>query len=144
MNLSAHFTLSELTFSDAAIRAGIDQSNPPQFIIDNLKKLCLALERVRGITGAPIKITSGYRSADVNKKIGGAIHSAHLSGLAADIQCPEFGAPLQLCQAIESSDIKYDQLIHEYRCWCHIAVGGAERHLSLTKEYGREYKMGLF
>jgi len=43
------------------------------------------LDDARGIAGIPFKITSGYRSAEHNQKVGGVKNSSHLVGKAADI-----------------------------------------------------------
>ena len=60
MNLSAHFTLAELTVSDAAARLDIDNT-PNEVITGNLRKLAITLEQVRELLGKPIRINSGYR-----------------------------------------------------------------------------------
>jgi hypothetical protein len=43
------------------------------------------LNNAREIAGIPFKITSGYRTAEHNSKVGGVKNSSHLSGVAADI-----------------------------------------------------------
>lgn len=48
-------------------------------------ELVQALERLRAIVGRPLRIVSGYRSASTNQAVGGARHSQHLTGRAADI-----------------------------------------------------------
>lgn len=45
------------------------------------------LDEAREIAGTPFKINSGYRCAEHNKAVGGKPNSAHLRGLAVDIQC---------------------------------------------------------
>lgn len=50
----------------------------------------------------------------VNVAADGVATSAHCSGRAADFICPGFGTPLQVCTAITQSDIRFDQLIHEF------------------------------
>ncbi len=47
--------------------------------------LCVMLDKARGIAGIPFVITSGFRTAEQNKAVGGVPNSAHLKGLAADI-----------------------------------------------------------
>ena len=59
--------------------------DPPGEVIGNLKKLCAKLEEVRAMFGAPIRITSGWRTKEHNKEVGGATNSQHLYGKAADI-----------------------------------------------------------
>lgn len=48
--------------------------------------LITKLEKLRKVVGKPITITSGYRSPEYNKKIGGATKSQHILGKAADIK----------------------------------------------------------
>ena len=45
----------------------------------------IALNQLRELAGRPIKINSGYRCAKHNAAIGGAPHSQHKLGKAADI-----------------------------------------------------------
>lgn len=121
MKLSEHFTFEELTASETAARHGIDNT-PPISLDANLRHLADGLESVRVILGNnPIRINSGYRCAELNKLVGGRPKSAHVSGLAADIICPAFGTPREICQAIQASALGYEQCILEFNAWCHIA-----------------------
>ena len=121
MNLSPNFTLAEFTRSDTAIRYGIDNS-PDSLAVANLRRLCvLILEPLREALGRPIRITSGYRSPRVNQIIGGAKNSAHVFGLAADIEI-EGMSPLQVCQEIKILGLPFDQAIHEFGEWTHVAI----------------------
>lgn len=45
------------------------------------------LDFARSESGIPYRVSSGYRTAPHNQKVGGAPKSAHLKGLAADISC---------------------------------------------------------
>ncbi len=56
------------------------------------------LQRMRDLLGAPIRITSGYRSKAHNRAVGGASRSQHLLGKAFDIQV-EGHDPAQLLAA---------------------------------------------
>ena len=49
------------------------------------EKLIRILEAIRARLGRPMKINSGYRSPEYNQAIGGAVHSQHKLGKAADI-----------------------------------------------------------
>ena len=49
-------------------------------------KLCDILEAIRAHFEKPVIITSGYRTPEHNAKIGGAVKSQHMLGLAADIK----------------------------------------------------------
>ena len=55
MQLSEHFTLDELCYSDTAIRNGINNLAPDD-VHDNLRRLCVLLEQVRKIVARPTRI----------------------------------------------------------------------------------------
>ena len=121
MMLSAHFSLEELIASEVAARAGLDNTPPPA-VMSHLSRLAESLERVRVALGNhAIHVTSGYRSPKLNQMIGGSKNSMHMQGLAADILCPAFGSPLEVCRTIVASGIQTDQVIHEFGRWCHVA-----------------------
>ena len=147
MQLSEHFSLEELIASDTAARFGIDNT-PPESLMPNLRALAQGLELVRTALGnLPIHINSGYRGLALNTKIGGAKTSRHMEGLAADIICPKFGSPLEVCRAIVAAQVKPDQVIHEFGKWCHVsfaAPGKAPRGELLTiASSARGYEPGL-
>lgn len=48
-------------------------------------ELVQKLEMLRGMAGAPVVITSGYRCAGYNKAAGGVENSYHTFGMAADV-----------------------------------------------------------
>ena len=146
MQLSDHFSLEELVASELAARQGIDNT-PSVEVENNLRVLAAGLERVRVVlAGAPIHVNSGYRCAALNAAVGGAANSAHVRGLAADIVCPGFGSPLDVCRAIAASGVPTDQIIHEFGAWCHVAfaaLGGVPRGEFLTIRHGTGYQAGL-
>lgn len=80
MQLSEHFKLEEFLSPDSP--------TVPEPVLKNLKRLCQHLETVRELLGKPMIITSGYRTSKHNRKVGGASHSYHLQGLAADFVVP--------------------------------------------------------
>ncbi len=129
MNLSEHFTLAEMTASQTAARWGINNT-PNDATIENLKKTADMLEEVREICNAPINISSGYRSLELNRKIGGSMTSQHCKGLAADFTVK--GVPLDVVmELIITSHIDYDQLIHEFDSWIHISTADKPRKQAL-------------
>ncbi|QDG69437.1 D-Ala-D-Ala carboxypeptidase family metallohydrolase [Janthinobacterium tructae] len=144
MNLSPHFSLAELVSSQVATRKGIDNAPAPA-IVANLTRLAALLEQVRALVGAPITISSGYRSPALNKAVGGASSSAHVLGLAADIGTAKL-TPKALALVIRQSDIAFDQLIYE-GTWVHIGLStGAPRRQVLTAKFagaGVSYVAGI-
>ena len=131
MQLSPHFSLAQLTYSETAEKEGIDNSPPPE-IVENLKRLASELEQVQSLLGAPLDISSAYRCAALNEAVGGSETSQHMLGLAADLACPGFGAPLDVARAIHLSDIDFDQCILEYGRWVHLSFNDAPRGRVLT------------
>lgn len=120
MQLSDHFTLEEATTSQTAVRQGIDNT-PPDDILDNMKQTAQMMEEVRTLLGHPIRISSWYRSEELNAAIGGSRTSDHVSGYAIDFMCPGFGSPYDITKKLEESDIEFSQLIHEFGRWVHIS-----------------------
>ena len=142
--LSQHFSLEEMVASEYAERRGIDNTPPPD-VLEHLRATADALEDVRSFLGHPIIIRSGYRSPALNKAIGGATHSAHMAGAAADFICPAYGTPLQICEGLEVSRIKFDQLLYE-GTWVHISFATPMRQEVLTAKFtaqGAQYSKGL-
>jgi zinc D-Ala-D-Ala carboxypeptidase len=121
VQLSPHFYLEELTHSEYAERNGINNT-PNPLAVQNLFKVAAVLEQIRALLGGkPILVSSGYRSPELNRAIGGSSKSEHMTGNAADFKCPGFGTPLQICHAIVKSGIKFGQLIQE-GSWVHISA----------------------
>jgi len=142
--LSPHFMLSEFVRSQTADRQGIDNTPTPE-IIERLRANAGNLEAVHVRLQAPVHISSGYRCLALNRAIGSKDTSAHVRGDATDFEAPEFGAPLEVCREIESSNIPFDQLIWEHT-WTHIGwarEGETPRRQILTLMPGGKYAVGL-
>ena len=89
MQLTEHFTIEEFTFSSTAKARGIYNTVSSQRVIENLRNLCeQVLEPLRSYANQPITISSGYRCKALNKVVGGARNSQHMTGEAADIHIP--------------------------------------------------------
>jgi zinc D-Ala-D-Ala carboxypeptidase len=112
MILSQNFTLQELTYSDTAIRKGMDNT-PNEEQIENLRLVCNnILEPVRVHFKAPVVVSSGYRSVAVCEAVGSSAKSQHTKGQAADFEI--FGIPNKDVADWIVSNIEYDQCILEF------------------------------
>ena len=121
MNITPHFTLEELTASEAADRNGWDNT-PNEQELSNLKRLADFLEQVKAVlNGKPIMVNSAFRSKLVNDSVGSKDSSQHRVGCAADIRVPGM-TPDDVVRAIISSGIGYDQVIREFDRWTHVSV----------------------
>ena len=121
MNLTAHFTLEELTASETAERNGWDNT-PNEQELANLVRLAEFLEQVKEVlAGKPIIISSGLRTKKVNDAVGSKDTSQHRIGCAADFKVPGM-TPDEVVKAIVASGIEYDQVIREFDRWTHISI----------------------
>ena len=78
MQLTDHFSLEEFTFSATAVRLGIDNTAPPE-AVERLKRLAQMLEAVRAqLENKSLRISSGYRNAELNAVVSGAMTEASL------------------------------------------------------------------
>jgi uncharacterized protein YcbK (DUF882 family) len=84
-------------------------------------KLIKLLERIRASFGKPIKIVSGHRCKEYNVKVGGAEHSQHVLGNAADIQVQ--GIPAVEVQEYLMKHYNLDcKGLGRYRSFTHVDV----------------------
>ena len=132
MRLSQYFTLEELTRSSSAERLGLSNA-PTVGHTSNLRQLALALEAARAALGhRPLRITSGYRSAAVNRAVGGVRNSDHALGWAADFHV-EGLSDLDAATTLAASDLPLDQLILEPGRCVHLSVNPRLRGQRLTQ-----------
>lgn len=117
MKLSENFTLEEMCVTNTGL-----ENMPGKNEVQNLAELIKnVLQPLRNIAG-PIRINSGFRSQQVNKKVGGVPSSQHTTGEAADIS----GANnAELFRIIREKFI-FDQLIWEggddnQPAWIHVS-----------------------
>ncbi|MCI6701899.1 MAG: D-Ala-D-Ala carboxypeptidase family metallohydrolase [Prevotellaceae bacterium] len=122
--LTPHFSLEEMTRSATALRLNID-NRPAAAHVANLCRLCInVLEPLRHRFG-PLVVTSGYRSPQLNRAVGGVATSQHTRGEAADVRV-ESPAQGREMLAFVSRCCNFDQAILEYaprtnRYWLHVS-----------------------
>lgn len=118
MTLTDHFSLAEMTFSQTALCKGIDNRAPADAVAA-MRALCThVLEPIRAHFGRPVRVSSGYRSAALNRAVGGSASSQHCLGEAADITVPGVDN-LRLAKWIRDN-LTFDQVIMEGG-WVHVS-----------------------
>jgi zinc D-Ala-D-Ala carboxypeptidase len=136
MQLSEHFHLSEFVRSDTAARMGIYNVPPPE-ATRRLHMLALrVLEPLRRAVGGPIYVSSGYRSLQLNRAIGGAPLSQHTRGEAVDIWSRSVDV-VELHSLIQAVVPEWDQLyLHRGKGFVHVSyrVGNNRRQVLPDKE----------
>jgi hypothetical protein len=126
MQLSKNLVLAEVTRSETAKRKGISNMPTPEHI-ENFKKLAENIfQPIRDHFGKPIRISSGYRSKELNTAIGGALSSQHCQGEAIDIDMD--GTDITNAQIFNfiKDNLNFDQLIWEFGTdnnpdWVHVS-----------------------
>jgi len=135
--LSRYFSLAEMTTTSTGL-----SNKPDAQQLARLTSTAQAMDEVRKLLGYPIRVNSGFRSAAVNRAVGGSPTSAHALGYAVDFVCPKFGDPMAICRAIVASGIRFDQLIMEKNRWVHLSFDPRMRQQVLSW-WGGAYKPGL-
>jgi hypothetical protein len=139
LKLSQHFSLGELTKSSHAEVYNI----PSHQAIENLKRVCQWLEELRARYNEryvlepaevneeePIIINSGYRSPQLNKRVGGSATSNHLLGCAVDLRVAGIEQALRyaviLMDYADETKQEFDEILIEKNrygaIWLHFAV----------------------
>jgi zinc D-Ala-D-Ala carboxypeptidase len=120
IKLGTYFTLDELTVSQTATRRGLDNT-PPREAMGNLLALVHnVLDPLRIALGKPLVVTSGYRSEEINARVGGSPTSDHRFGRAADVHQPDMSVRA-LMRVVIAQKLPFDQMIDEFGRWMHIS-----------------------
>lgn len=111
LQLSKNFKLSEFLDSDRARADGIP-NDLDLVMTSRLKEATVGLfQPARDLLG-PLNVTSGFRSMDLNKAIGGAKNSAHMKASAMDAQPLKLSLKEAMIKIADSS-LVFDQVIME-------------------------------
>ena len=138
MNLSAHVTLKEFQASGLATLRNLN-NEMSESQIASAKLLCEnVFEPLRLYLNTPIKISSGFRSVQLNKMIGGSATSQHTKGEAMDLQINAKGFNFI------KDKLMFDQLIWEFGndeqpSWVHVSFSSRNRKqvLKASKKNGK-------
>jgi hypothetical protein len=125
--ISKYITYSEVTKSNQA--TALKLANIPNATqLNNLRLVCTnVFDQVREHFGKPIGISSGFRSIELNSKIGGSKTSQHCEGKALDIDGDMFGGiSNKLIFEYIRKSCTFDQLIWEFGSenapdWVHVS-----------------------
>ena len=134
MKLTPHFTLREMTDSRKAALLKLDNTPPPE-LLPRLIMVAEMMERIRSTLNVPITITSGYRSPQVNRVVGGAASSDHTRGRAADFVAPRYGSASDIAEALAPlvSVLGIGQIILEGvdgKEWVHVGTHAPEKAIN--------------
>lgn len=123
-NISEHISYAEAIKSQAAIRAKIDNT-PNEAQLSAMKLVAEnCFEPLRKYHGKAIAITSFFRNEKLNKLIGGASNSQHMTGEAIDIDADIFNNGITNKHIFDwlKDNVEFDQLINENDySWVHIS-----------------------
>jgi zinc D-Ala-D-Ala carboxypeptidase len=153
MNLSRNLTLLEMTRSDMAKRKGVSNQPTPEHIENMVILANKIFQPIREHFQVPIYISSGYRSAALNKKIGGSKSSQHLTGEAIDIDMDGHSSGITNKEIFNfiKDNLSFDQLIAEFKegndlGWVHVSykhIGNQRKQILIATKgtFGTKYSL---
>lgn len=141
-----NFKYKEFIKSSTATRLGIDNI-PSEQEWKNIEELAVnILQPIRQKFGR-IRITSGFRSKQLNKSIGGSTSSNHCRGEAADIEPLEDGVTLIDILEYIINNLEFRNVILEFPPdgWVHVDYrsGGNVKVIKLKDKSHNYSKMSL-
>ena len=150
MHISPHFTLSELTRSQTAMRRGLDNQPSPAALLALHDLARHILDPIRLHFG-PFSPSSCYRSAALNRAIGSTARSQHVMGEAADIKIAAISNRALL--DFIAAELPFDQLILEFlkaddphHGWLHVSYRREQQRgeiLTAQRSKGRVHYAAL-
>jgi hypothetical protein len=137
--VSKNISYKEATHSTTAKRLGIDNTpNAEQFsnmvyVAENV------FQPIREHFGAPIYVSSFFRSEALNRAIKGSVNSTHLKGEAMDLDADVYGgvSNAQIFHYIKNN-LEFDQLIWEFGtdenpAWVHVSLSKRNNRKQILK-----------
>ena len=146
-NISSHISYAEATKSQTAERAGFSNT-PDEATIIRMKLVAeKCFEPARLHFGAPLRVSSFYRSPKLNAKVRGSKTSQHITGEAIDIDCDGLGEDgptnAELFNWL-SLNVDFDQLIWEYGdnknpAWVHVSYSSSGKQRKERLRYSIDH-----
>lgn len=117
---------SNFKCEETACKCGCGKNEMQQDIID-------VAQAIREAVGKPLKVTSGYRCKEHNKKIGGSSTSYHLKGEGIDLVCPSLSGKelFAVADKVEGAD---GLIWYEGQRNIHVDTRGTKLRLEKTRE----------
>ena len=127
-----YFTMPELVRSRTAEthKTKPIDNTPPAELLPNLHRLMDYLDKVREAYGEPMRVSSGYRSPQLNSLVGGSPQSQHKQGLAADLVVPDLDRLFGVIRKLGGFDQLIDERPKGRGRWVHVSIapeGGKPR-----------------
>ena len=137
-SLSSGFKLWEFVKSVTADQNGI-KNLPNETEVVHLRLLCQKILQPARKALGPLKISSGFRSEELNRLVGGAENSDHRMGYAADV-IPYNVGTRKLAEWVVKNCSQFDQVILEFGTlknpsWIHLSVAPRNRKQVLRATY---------
>jgi len=138
MQLTTNFSLAEMCRSARAEECGIDNTAPPSAVENGIALARDILQPLRDHYDAAVSTWSWFRCAALNREVGGAATSQHLTADAADVNVAGRSAH-EVAWWIAQSDLPFDQVIWERKPsgveWVHVSRAAKPRRQALMATF---------
>lgn len=135
-NISKYITYQEATTSQTAVRRGIKNVPSDKELVAMQLVGIRIFDSVREHFGTPLRVSSFYRSPELNKAVGGSSTSQHVKGQAIDIQGTGNVTNKMIFDYIKDN-LDFDQLINEYNfSWVHVSYVSKEKNRKQVLKIG--------
>jgi len=140
MKISEHVSYKEVTYSQTAIRNDINNEPNDEQLYRIIRISENIFEPLREWVGGPVKINSCFRSAELNKRIGGAQSSQHCANKGAAFDLDDtYGHKTNAEMFYHIKDnLDFDQLIWEFGTdknpnWVHVSYNEGNNRGQILK-----------
>lgn len=118
VKITKHFKVKEFACKDGS----------PIVFVDEY--LAILLDILRETIKKPVIVTSGYRTPEHNKKVGGAKYSYHMRGMAADIIVKDM-TPKEIAKKLDEIAPNSCGII-VYKSWVHFDTRDSKYRKGMT------------